>query len=92
LVAKVRPGENGPCGRESGEDWNTVDPNAVATDNTVAHGLWVGRGLELVALDDHPAVVLLRPAYGSGEDWNRVGWETWVDYRVALSLQAKRGQ
>ena len=37
---------------------------------TVAPGLRVGRGLELVPSGERRCCRPLRPAYGSGEDWN----------------------
>ena len=45
----------------------------------VAPGLRVGRGLEHLAIAEVPdSHVLLRPAYGSGEDWNRGSKEALV--------------
>ncbi len=57
----------------SGEDWNyliTETSPAAFGQAEVAPGLRVGRGLELIVVVVVVVLIVLRPAFGSGEDWN----------------------
>ncbi len=60
--------------------------------NYVAPGLRVGRGLEPRPLEITPSLMALRPAFGSGEDWNIEPLPLLINTRiVAPGLRVGRG-